>query len=67
MALVFLSIPVMSAECERVFSCSKILISDRRNRLHDDIYLEGREFNGLMFELHRNPDLKVSMNQLKAN
>ena len=37
MALDFLSIPAMSAECERVFSGSKILISDRRNRLRDDI------------------------------
>ena len=37
MALAFLSIPAMSAECERVFSSSKILISDRRNRLRDDI------------------------------
>lgn len=31
------------------------------------LYPEGREFNGLMFELHRNPGLRVSMNQLKAN
>jgi hypothetical protein len=37
MALDLLSIPAMTAECERVFSSSKILISDRRNRLKDDI------------------------------
>ena len=37
MALDLLSIPAMSAEWERVFSSSKILISDRRNRLKDDI------------------------------
>jgi hAT family C-terminal dimerisation region len=37
MALDLLSIPAMAAECERVFSSSKILISDRRNRLKDDI------------------------------
>jgi hypothetical protein len=36
-ALDLLSIPAMTAECERVFSNSKILISDRRNRLKDDI------------------------------
>jgi hAT family C-terminal dimerisation region len=32
-----LSIPAMSAECERVFSSCKILLSDRRNRLKPDI------------------------------
>jgi hAT family C-terminal dimerisation region len=37
MALDILSILAMSAECERVFSSTKILISDRRNRLKDDI------------------------------
>jgi hypothetical protein len=37
MALDLLSIPAMTAECERVFSSSKILILDRRNRLKDDI------------------------------
>jgi hypothetical protein len=29
--------PVMSAECERVFSGTKLLISPNRNRLADDI------------------------------
>ena len=37
MALDLLSIPAMAAECERVFSSTKILISDHRNRLKDDI------------------------------
>jgi hypothetical protein len=37
MALNLLSIPAMTAECKRVFSSLKILISDRRNRLKDDI------------------------------
>jgi hypothetical protein len=37
MALDLLAIPAMSAECERVFSSAKILISDHRNRLHDDV------------------------------
>lgn len=37
MALDLLSIPAMTAECECVFSSAKILISDRRNRLKDDI------------------------------
>ena len=32
-----LSIPAMSTECERVFSSAKLLISDTRNRLGDDI------------------------------
>ena len=31
------SIPAMSAECERVFSSTKLLITDRRNRLKEDI------------------------------
>ena len=31
------SIPAMSSECERVFSSTKQLISDRRARLGDDI------------------------------
>ena len=43
MALDLLSIPAMTAECERVFSSSKILISDRRNRLKDDI-IEASEY-----------------------
>jgi hAT family C-terminal dimerisation region len=37
MALDMLCIPAMSAECERVFSSAKLLISDRRNRLKPDI------------------------------
>ena len=37
MALDLLSVPLMSAECERVFSAAKILISDKRNRMKDDI------------------------------
>lgn len=36
-ALSILSIPAMEAECERVFSSAKILITDRRSRLQDDI------------------------------
>jgi hypothetical protein len=35
-ALTLLSIPAMSAECERVFSSSKLLVTDRRNLLHED-------------------------------
>ena len=37
MAIDILSIPAIAAKCERVFSSTKILISDRRNRLKDDI------------------------------
>jgi hypothetical protein len=37
MALDLLSVPLMSAECERVFSAAKNLITDRRNGLKDDI------------------------------
>jgi hypothetical protein len=36
MAFDLLSIPAMSAECERVFSQTKLLITDQRNRLSDD-------------------------------
>ena len=37
MALDLFSIPMMSAECERVFSSAKNLITDRRNGLKEDI------------------------------
>ena len=37
MALDILSIPAMSAEVERVFSSAKLLITDNRNRLKEDI------------------------------
>ena len=37
MAFDILSIPAMSAECERVFSSAKLLITDRRGRLKEDI------------------------------
>ena len=36
-ALDMLAIPMMSAECERVFSSAKHLITDSRNRLNPDI------------------------------
>jgi hypothetical protein len=36
-ALDMLAIPMMSAECERVFSSAKHLITDARNRLYPDI------------------------------
>jgi hypothetical protein len=37
MAFDLLSIPAMSAECERVFSQTKLLITTQRRRLADDI------------------------------
>ncbi len=37
MALDLFSISLMSAEYERVFSAAKLLISDKRNRMKDDI------------------------------
>jgi hypothetical protein len=37
MALCMHSIPAMSSEVERVFSSSKILISDRKNKLGDSV------------------------------
>ncbi len=37
MALDLLFVLLMFAECERVFSAAKILISDKRNRMKDDI------------------------------
>ena len=43
MALDILSIPAMSAEVERVFSSAKLLITDNRNRLKEDI-IEACEF-----------------------
>ena len=36
-ALDMLAIPMMSAECERVFSSAKHLVTDARNRLNPDI------------------------------
>jgi hypothetical protein len=37
MAFDLLSIPLMSAECERVFSFTKRFIPNNRNRLKDDV------------------------------
>lgn len=37
MAFDVLSIPAMSAECERVFSSTKLLLTDRRARMKEDI------------------------------
>lgn len=37
MALDLLSVLLMSAECEKVFSAAKILINDKRNCMKDDI------------------------------
>jgi hAT family C-terminal dimerisation region len=37
MAFDLLSIPAMSAECERVFSSTKLLLTDRRSRMKEDI------------------------------
>ena len=37
MAFDILSIPAMSAECERVFSSTKLLLTDRRARMKEDI------------------------------
>ena len=37
MALDILAIPAMSAEVERVFSSTGLLITDRRNRLKNDV------------------------------
>ncbi len=37
MALDLFAIPMMSAECERVFSAAKNLVTERRMRLRDDI------------------------------
>ena len=37
MAIDYLSIPAMSTDAERLFSSCKITLTDRRNRLSDDI------------------------------
>ena len=37
MAFDILSIPAMAAECERVFSSTKLLLTDRRARMKEDI------------------------------
>ena len=37
MAFDILSIPVMSSECERVFSFTKIFLNDRKARMKEDI------------------------------
>ena len=43
MALDYLSIPAMSTDAERLFSSCKITLTDRRNRLSDDV-LEAIEY-----------------------
>jgi hypothetical protein len=37
MAMDILSIPLMSAECERVFSSTKIMVTGHRNAVKEDI------------------------------
>ena len=37
MAFDLLSMPLMSAECERVFSAAKRFVTDEKNRLKEDI------------------------------
>ena len=37
MAFDLLSVPLMSAECEKVFLAAKLLITDKRNRMKDDV------------------------------
>jgi hypothetical protein len=37
LAFDLLSIPLMSAECERVFSAAKRFVTDERNKLREDI------------------------------
>jgi len=37
MALNLLAIPAMSSEVERVFSSTRLMVTDRRNRLKEDI------------------------------
>jgi hypothetical protein len=54
-----LTIPAMSAECERVFSSTKKLITSKRNRLVEEIieaseYLKNQWDRGLIQELEDN-------------
>jgi hAT family C-terminal dimerisation region len=61
LALDMLSIPMMSAECERVFSSAKHLVTDSRNRLNSDI-IEANECLRHWFgkpEEQEDPDLEA--------
>jgi hypothetical protein len=44
-----MSIPAMSAECERVFSSAKRMITDDRNRLREDI-IEASEYLNIWYK-----------------
>ena len=39
-----LAIPAMSAECERVFSSTKLLLTEKRSRMKEDIIEECFEY-----------------------
>jgi hypothetical protein len=52
MAFDILSIPAMSAECERVFSSAKLLLTDRRARMKEDI-IEASECLRAWFQAER--------------
>lgn len=52
MAFDVLSIPAMSAECERTFSSTKLLLTDRRARMKEDV-IEGSECLRAWFMAHR--------------
>ena len=56
-----LAVPAMSAECERIFSSAKKLISPERNRLHEQIieaseYLKNWWDRGLIVQQPHTPE-----------
>ena len=60
LALDMLAIPMMSAECERVFSSAKHLVTDSRNRLNPDIIEANECLRHWFGKPEEDPDLEVA-------
>ena len=71
MALNLLAIPAMSAEVERVFSSTGLMLTDRRNRLKEDIieaaeYMKSWQADGGLVGFQDVGQVQLMLEQLEA-
>ena len=71
MALDLLAIPAMSSEVERVFSSTGLMITDRRNRLKEDIVeavecMKSWQADGGIVSFKDTEQVRVMLEQLEA-
>lgn len=71
MALDLLAIPAMSSEVERVFSSTGLMITDRRNRLKEDIIeavecMKSWQSDGGLGSFKDTEQVRVMLEQLEA-